>query len=360
MKNIYIAASRQHVGKTTSTLGLVSALHGRGVNVGYCKPVGQKHVDVMGDKVDKDTLLFSDLIGFDIQAEVHSPIIFWKGATQEFIDTPDKYKPEERIINAERILSERHDRVIYEGTGHPGVGSVANLSNARVAKLLNAGVIMVVPGGIGSTVDMLNLCLSLFREEKVPVIGAIINKVKPEKIDLVREYVGKWLKNKGIPLLGLIPYEKSLVFPLMYTVARSIQGTIEFFPEKVYNRIEGTIAGSLIDLQGLKEAKNLLLVVSTRGLKGALKKIALISEAEKHTECPLAGIVLTGDGNIGKDSVEYININQIPLIRTNLDTYGSVIKISNIEVKINRSTPWKVQRAIELFEQNISMDFLDS
>jgi len=340
MKNIYIAASSQHVGKTTSTLGLVSALHGRGANVGYCKPVGQKHVDVMGDKVDKDTLLFSDLIGFDIQAEVHSPIIFWKGATQEFIDTPDKYKPVERIQNAERILSERHDRVIYEGTGHPGVGSVANLSNARVAKLLNAGVIMVVPGGIGSTIDMLNLCLSLFREEKVPVIGVIINKVKPEKIDLIREYVGKWLKVKGIPLLGLIPYEKSLVFPLMYTISRSIQGTIEFFPEKVYNRIEGTIAGSLIDLQGLKDAKNLLLVVSTRGLKGALKKIA------------------SRDGNIGKDSVEYININQIPLIRTNLDTYGSVIRISNIEVKINRSTPWKIQRAIELFEQNISMDFL--
>jgi len=358
MKNIYIAASGQHVGKTTCTLGLVSALHGKGVNVGYCKPVGQKHVDVMGDKVDKDTLLFSDLIGFDIQAEVHSPIIFWKGATQEFIDSPDKYKPVERVQHAEQILSERHDRIIYEGTGHPGVGSVANMSNARVAKHLNAGVIMVVPGGIGSTIDMLNLCLSLFREEKVPVIGVIINKVKPEKIDLIREYVGKWLKAKGIPLLGLIPYEKSLVFPLMYTISRSIQGTIEFFPEKVYNRIEGTIAGSLIDLKDLKESKNLLLVVSTRGLKGALKKIAMISEAEKHEECPLAGIVLTGDGNIGKDSVEYININQIPLIRTNLDTYGSVIRISNIEVKINRSTPWKIQRAIELFEQNISMDFL--
>ncbi len=359
MKNIYIAASSQHVGKTTCTLGLVSALHSRGVNVGYCKPVGQKHVDVMGDKVDKDTLLFSDLIGFDIQAEVHSPLIFWKGATQEFIDFPNKYKPVERIQTAERILSERHERIIYEGTGHPGVGSVANLSNARVAKLLNAGVIMVVPGGIGSTIDMLNLCLSLFREEKVPVIGVIINKVKPEKIDLIRDYVGKWLKAKGIPLLGLIPYEKSLVFPLMYTISRSIQGTIEFFPEKVYNRIEGTIAGSLIDLQELKESKNLLLIVSTRGLKGALKKIASISEAEKHEDCPLAGIVLTGDGNIGKDSVEYININQIPLIRTNLDTYGSVIRISNIEVKINRSTPWKIQRAIELFEQNISMDFLE-
>ena len=34
--------------------------------------------------------------------------------------------------------------MVYEGTGHPGVGSIVNLSNARVAKILEAGVIMVV------------------------------------------------------------------------------------------------------------------------------------------------------------------------------------------------------------------------
>ena len=358
MKNIYVAASSQHVGKTTSTLGLISALHSRGENVGYCKPVGQKHVDVLGEKVDKDTLLFADLIGFDIEAPVHSPVIFWKGATQEFLAEPNKYDLEGYIRAAEKSLSERHERVIYEGTGHPGVGSIANLSNARVAKILNAGVIMVVEGGIGSTIDMLNLCLSLFREEKVPVLGAIINKVKPEKMPLINEYVGKWLKRKGIPLLGLIPYEKSLVFPLIYTISHSINGRIEYFPEKVYNRVEGTLAGSLIDLQELKDSQNLLLVVSTRGLKGALKKVADISKAENIVESPLAGIVLTGDGNISKDSKEYINTNQIPLIRTNLDTYGSVLRISKIEVKINRSTPWKIQRAIELFEQNVSIDSL--
>ena len=64
-KSIYVAASSQHVGKTTSTLGLVSAFQDLGINVGYCKPVGQKFLELGNLRVDKDALLFADLsIGF--------------------------------------------------------------------------------------------------------------------------------------------------------------------------------------------------------------------------------------------------------------------------------------------------------
>jgi hypothetical protein len=73
-------------------------------------------------------------------------------------------------------------------------------------------------------------------------------------------------------------------------------------------------------------------------------------------EAPLAGIVATGDGTPGRECLDYIERHQIPMVRTSLDTYGSVIKISRIEVKINRNTPWKVNRAIELVGQNVDID----
>ena len=161
MKSLYVAATSQHVGKTTSTLGLVSAFMKRGHRVGYCKPVGQKYLDVQDLRVDKDTLLFADLIHFDLDPGVHSPIILGQGATTKLLDNPGKIDLDSRILSASQTLEATNDIVIYEGTGHPGVGSIANLSNARVAKLVDAGVIMVVPGGIGSTIDMLNLCMSL-------------------------------------------------------------------------------------------------------------------------------------------------------------------------------------------------------
>ena len=63
MQNIYVAATSQHVGKTTCTLGLVKTLQKKGLDVGYCKPVGQEFVDLGDLRVDKDALLFASIIG---------------------------------------------------------------------------------------------------------------------------------------------------------------------------------------------------------------------------------------------------------------------------------------------------------
>lgn len=357
-KSIYVAATSQHVGKTTSTLGLVSMFMERGIKVGYCKPVGQKFLDIDNLRVDKDAILFSDLIDFDLNPDIHSPIILGKGATQKYLDNPEIINLEKKLHKAQLALSSRNDVIVYEGTGHPGVGSVANVSNAKVAKLLNASVVMVVEGGIGSTIDMLNMCMSLFREEKVPILGVIINKVRVNKIDLVTEYVGKWLAKNNYPLLGVIPYDQTLAYPLIKTVSKAVNGTIIYNMSGANNKVESILAGSLIDLKELKSSQDLLLVVSTRSINHAIEKINSITESNGITVNPLSGIVATGHGFIDSNTIEYIEKNKIPLIRTDLDTYGSVLKISKIEVKINRSTPWKVTRAIELIKDNVDWEML--
>ena len=357
-RNIYVAATSQHVGKTTSTLGLVSAYMNRGLNVGYCKPVGQKFLDLPNMRVDKDTLLFSDLIKFEIDPTLHSPVILGPGATTDYIDNPEGYTYEDNIRKASKNLKETHDLVIYEGTGHPGVGSITGLSNAKVASMLDAGVIMIAEGGIGSTVDMLHMCNAIFRERKVDFIGVIINKVLPEKMDKVRNYVGRWLEQQNIPLLGVIPYDKTLAYPLVDTVANAIKGTVLKYEENLSNKVQDILAGSLVDLKELKDFENLLLVASTRMVDRAIKKVKSFSSLKNITKSPLCGIVITGDGYLTDEALEYIEKHKLPLIQTNFDTYGVTLKISRIEVKINRNTAWKVERAIELIEENIDLDLI--
>ena len=357
MKNIYVAASNQHVGKTTCTLGLVSALMRKKYRVGYCKPVGQKSLEE-NQRVDKDTVLFADLIDFDIVPELHSPIILGPGATTRFLDNPAEFSFEQDILSAASKLGETHDVVIFEGTGHPGVGSIAQVSNAHVAKLVKAPVIMVVEGGIGSTVDMLNMNLALFREEGVPILGVIVNKVIPDKMDRIRHYLNKWLEPRGIPILGIIPYEKSLAYPVMRTIADSISGLTTHNNEFLDNKVEDIVAGSLIDTQELKSFENVLLVAAVRQLEPALDKVNMIMKVRRKTKSPLSGIVLTGQGTPEARSIDYIIKHKIPMIRTELDTYGSVLQISKIEVKINRNTPWKVRRAIELVGEYVDLELI--
>jgi len=364
MRKLYVAATGQHVGKTTSTLGLVANLKDKGFNTGYCKPVGQKSITVDGITADKDAVLFADVLDFEIIPKWHSPVIIGRGVTKHFIQDPTQFQFGQRIHDAADRLTQDHDMVVYEGTGHPGVGTVVNLSNARVAKMLGAGVVMIVEGGIGRTIDRLNMSISLFHEEKVPILGVIVNKVKPEKIEEIRFYLDKKLREMGMPLLGILPYDQRLSFPIMETIRQAVQGKVIMNGDCMNNRIEDIIAGSLIDLDEFSTFRNILLVSSIKRLNTAVEKVEAISRIKNLKNSPLSGVIVTGDGRHAKWYDEgdlnnpYFRKNQIPVITTKLDTFGSVVKINRIEVKINTRTPWKIKRAIELIHEHVEFDLL--
>ena len=357
LKNLYVAATSQHVGKTTSTLGLAASFKKAGINTGYCKPVGQKHVEIKGSVVDKDAVLFADLLKLDIEPQIHSPVILGKGSTALYLDNPRAVDLEKSILHARNHLESTHEGIIFEGTGHPGVGSVADVSNARVAQLLDAEVVMVVEGGIGSTIDKLNMSLALFREYNVPIMGVIVNKVIPSKMDMVERYVKMWLDKNDLNLLGVVPYDNTLAYPLIWTIAKSINGVIEHHNEKGFNKVEKILAGSLVDLDSLKKSSDNLLVVSSRVVEEAITRIKDISEAEGFEDTPLCGIVVTGtEPPLSEVTLDYIEEYNLPLVRTSLDTFGAVIKISKLEDKINRRTPWKISKAIELINDHVDID----
>ncbi len=362
MKNIYVAATGQHVGKTTSTLGIIANLQAQGFKTGYCKPVGQKFLTVNNALVDKDAVLFAKVIGFEMCPEIHSPVILARGVTKEFIEDPSQFDFTPNIIKASEALEKQYDIVVYEGTGHPGVGSVVNLSNAQVAKMLGSGVILIVEGGIGNTIDRLNLSLSLFREEGVPIIGAIINKVLPDKKEEVEFYLRRRLQEMGVAVLGVLPYDKTLSFPIMETINQAIKGKVILNANRMNNRVEDILAGSLVDVHEFSSFRNILLVVSNKRIDEAVEKIKAISKLKELTRSPLSGVIVTGDGRHARwyDKADlnnpYFLEHKIPVMSTTLDTYGSVVKISRIEVKINTKTPWKSKRAIELIRQHVDMD----
>jgi dethiobiotin synthetase len=358
---IYVAATSQHVGKTTCTLGLMEALRQHGIRVGYCKPVGQEFVDLGDLKADKDALLFSKVMNFELSSHIHSPVIVGRGVTTAYLDDPDIFTFHNSITKASEALQAINDVVVYEGTGHPGVGSVIDLSNADVASSLNAGVVMIVLGGIGNTIDELNANLALFREKKVPILGVIVNKVLPEKLEKVKHYVGKKLKQMNIPLLGLLPYDKSLANPIMETIQDAVKGKVLLNEHRLDNKVENIVSGALVIKEDAPVLKDLLLVVNFTRLDQAVARIAEIARQEGMTESPISGIVLHGEKDIAPNMLhdtacrDYVMTHEIPIIATSLDTYGSAVKISHIEVKINTRTPWKAERAIQMIKEYVDL-----
>ena len=210
---ILVAATRQHVGKTTVSLSLMNGLKKRFDKLGFIKPVGQQHIEVQDDegnpvRVDKDVELMKDYFGLDhLNFPDMSPVIIPRSYTKRFIDGEITAEHQyEQIRRAYDNVSSVSDQVLLEGTGHVGVGSVVNTSNAQVAALLGADVVLIANGGLGSAFDELDMNRAMCKEAGATIRGVIINKVQPDKLDMVRDYLGRLLEQRwGVPLLGVVP-----------------------------------------------------------------------------------------------------------------------------------------------------------
>jgi dethiobiotin synthetase len=211
---IFVAATRQHVGKTTCSLALCSGLKKRFSKVGFIKPVGQQHVEVKSDgknaviRVDKDVCLVREHFNLDhIDYQFMSPVIIPAGYTKRYVDGEITLESQVKDVEtAMEHISSASDVVLVEGTGHCAVGSIVGLNNAKVASLIGADMVLVANGGLGSAFDELELNRLLCQHYNVRIAGVILNKVMPAKLEQTAHYMRKAMMQAwGVPLLGCIP-----------------------------------------------------------------------------------------------------------------------------------------------------------
>jgi dethiobiotin synthetase len=208
---IFVAATRQHVGKTTVSLALMSGLQKRFDKVGFLKPVGQQHVTVFSDQkqqavlVDKDVCLVREHFQLQhIDYQDMSPVIIPRGYTKQYVDGEISHDDQLRNVEtAMQNVTDASNIVLCEGTGHCAVGSIVNVNNAKVASMIGADMVLIANGGLGSAFDELELNRILCQHYNVRIAGVIVNKVRNDKYDQTKHYLTKALKKAwGVPLLG--------------------------------------------------------------------------------------------------------------------------------------------------------------
>src|SRR5436305_13363868 len=86
-----------------------------------------------------------------------SPIAVEPDFTRKYLQAANNDALVKKIQQAFDRVAWEKDFVLCEGSGHAGVGSVFDLSNARVAKLRGAKVLIVSQGGIGKPIAEITL-----------------------------------------------------------------------------------------------------------------------------------------------------------------------------------------------------------
>ncbi len=259
---VFIAATRQNDGKTTASLGLIAALQPHYPRVGYIKPVGQRFVEIAEQKIDEDIVLMDSVYQLNCPLVDMSPIAVEPDFTRKYLQSSNNEALVKTIKKAFDRVAWEKDFVLCEGSGHAGVGSVFDLSNAQVAKILGAKVIIVTQGGIGKPIDEVALNQALFEKEGVEIIGVIINKVIGTKLDYVSDFARRGFKRKGLELLGVLPHERLLSKPTIELIRDELKAELLNGPDHLHNLVDDVVVGAMGAQNAMSQFKRGVLLIT--------------------------------------------------------------------------------------------------
>jgi BioD-like phosphotransacetylase family protein len=358
-KRVFVAATRMNDGKTTTCLGLFAALQSLYPRVGFIKPIGQRFVEVQGHQIDEDSVLLDTIYNVHVPIESMSPVAVDGTFTRRFLKNPGPMLAdlEDRICRAFDRVSWEKDFTLIEGTGHAGVGSIFELSNARVAKLLRAKVILVTPGGIGRPVDEIALNKALFDKFGVEVAGVILNKVDPAKIPVITEYAGLGLERLGVPLLGVLPVQEMLSAPNLSQVAEEISGRWLNAPEAGRReRIRRVIVGAMT-ARGIVDYLQPGVLIITPGDRDDIV-LAAVSSARLSDDKTIAGLILTNDTVPSPKLLELLSQTRIPVIAAKEESFTITSKIHGMTVKTQPRDTDKIPVIKRLITEHVDLNKL--
>lgn len=379
MTVIYIAGFRQHAGKTLTSLGIISQLKKflKPEDIGYIKPVGQELFTLPnGQKIDKDAKIIEKFALPDIDMAEVSPVRLSGGVTKRFLKSEDPQQIideyEEAIHKA--MLSMKDKKVIIaEGTGHPGVGGIVNLSNSRVSNLIGADVIYLAGGGIGKTLDMLEVDINYFQQMGVRVKGVVFNKVLPGKVDQMKEYVTEEYLTKryskdgsAIHVFGYLPEVDRLNKPSMELVSRKFSDAVlsgdrcgDFWKIPCYG--VSIISKSYEDFYPEKHLKGGDIVLLSSSSRRRLKKIIEYNKNVSE-EKRIVGIILTcmKESTCIDEGLEMLQNSGIPGIFVNEDTSSAdeILYRCIKNTKLQSYDDVKNNKIEELFENHFDTEKL--
>ena len=373
MRQLYLAATGQNRGKTTTALGLFDGFLTRGLRAGFMKPVGQRTVDVEGAPADEDAVLMRETFSLPEPYTVLSPVHIPRGFTKAYIAGEVVEDLGAKIERAHATFAE-HDILLVEGTGHAGVGAVIGLSNAVVAARLGTPAIIVSEGGVGRPIDEIVLNAALFAKEGVPVAGAIVNKVDMVSQPGIARVLDRGLAPYGIPLLGVLPVSPILSNPTLEMILEGLRGeTIHKGPdlERVINgvAIGAMEPGHMLERVGPKtlvivpgDREDVILTLTTAHLMGVPRPASV----EELTQPTLAledahagaaiGLVLTGGYRPRKAVVDAIRRADLFAALVPRDTYSVASEVHDLLVKTHAADLEKIELIKELVASNLDID----
>ncbi|MGV3509603.1 MAG: phosphotransacetylase family protein, partial [Sphingobacteriaceae bacterium] len=241
-KTIFIASAEPYSGKSIVALGLVNMLLGKAQKIGYFKPIINHDPNVK-----KDVHIQTIIEHFGLPISIEDTYAFTRQQAMRHLESENQGEMIDTIISKFKKLEENYDFTILEGSDFVGEGAAFEFeSNARIAKNLNAPVILVVSGEKKSTAQIINDVLTLLRNfetREIQVLAIVANKIHQDQLDDVWQLLKNQLPADAI--LAVIPEDKGLQNPTVNDIYQNLGGKLLFGEEYLSNRVDNFVTGAM-------------------------------------------------------------------------------------------------------------------
>lgn len=338
MAVLQVVADRPGSGKSSLAGALVLHLASSGRWAAYYKPLSQ-----LGEN-DPDVPFFSQsLLPNTASPPVPAPNLLPQSAG---LDEALSAQVGDQVDQ----LKNQAEAVLLEGPDLAGSDGSTSSFPVEIAAASDAQVVVVFWYSRGLSADsMAEVCLP-FGER---LAGVLINGVTAYRGRQAKTVLGAELAAKGIPLLGVVPEDRTMLGVSVQQVADYLQGRWAQEPENLDARVERfLIGGNIMDSGPSYFGRHPNQAVITRGARPDIQLASLT--------CDPCCLVLTG----GDQPTEYVKAEAsqkgVPLILVDTNTIDTADSLGGLLDLATVRSRQKIQRFLQLLQENADVETLAS
>lgn len=345
---LFLGSTGDHAGQTLFTWALSRRLLEKGLKVSFFKPFATHPVESGGSWSDRDALFFKEAL--DLQAPLDTICPFVLTGTSLMDSSPegiiDQIATTVKRISSEvdLLLIMGFKDIFFDDMSHP-------VSDTSLINALGADLLLLTRYQEASTAiySILSIC-SLLRER---VKGIVLNRVPPEKLELIRGQFLPFLVQKGVPISACLPEDPILACRSLREVLEVVEGELLLGEERLELPVAGMTVGS-VDLDGglvvFKRVYNKVVLVGPQtmetGVDGASGTRSVV------------GILLTSHRMPPPVVMDSARRAGIALALVKGDTFATLDRLQRSAPSLSPADQGKLRRFTELLDQDQALDTL--
>lgn len=347
---IYVTSMSELSGKSAITIALASIAVERGVKVGYFKPIGISSSLRPGkERTDEDVEIMKSMLKLEYDESLICPITISKDDFLESFAGADIKLFMEVIGEKYRRVAEKADLMLLESPYNLYIGAFLGCPALRIAKELNAEVLLVERYENDFAVDRVLQVQDCCMRWSVKFLGAILNRIQRDKMDRAQQLVKPIIEKRGINVLGLIPEDKTLSSLTVGEICDFIGGRVLAGKDGLDRVVEEILIGAMTPESAAKYFRKAVNeIVITGGDRTDVILTAL--------ETGVSGIILTGNLYPSVKVFPKADALNIPLILVPYDTYTTLLHIQKILGKIKPKDSRRINAAISLVKKYVDWE----